>query len=191
MAAKEVTGGHASQLVGRRVRLGGSAGRWVVLVGDGVQKLEQLGDVERLGQQGPGALVEQPGLQAGSGIGGQDHDRDVGGVGVGLEAAQDLGAGQVGQVQVQKDKVGVVLGGQVQAELGSYGGDQRDGWPAAEDLLDQLQVGQVVFDAQHGQGRTLLVGPVLLGWGLGVVALGVLQGGLGQWQLDPEGAALA
>jgi hypothetical protein len=60
----------------------------------------------------------------------------------------------------------------------------------AEDPLDQLEVGQVVLDVEDGEvgpGRRGRLGGGRL---LLELALGVGDRGLGQGQLDPEGAAL-
>ncbi len=137
------------------------------------------------------AEVEQLAHQAGPAVGRQDHHRDVSGPGASPQAAQHLGARHVGQVQVEQHQVGAVLVGQVEAELRSHGGDQPHGWPAGEDPLDELQVGQVVLDAQYRQAGTLGIGAVLLSGGVGELALLSLHRALDQWQLDPEGAPLA
>src|SRR6266545_5569650 len=86
---------------GSASRRGAGCGGWLALAGDGVQEPEELLDVQRLGQERPHALAEQVLDQARPGIGAEDHHRDLGGLGVGLQATEDLPAGHVGQVQVQ------------------------------------------------------------------------------------------
>src|SRR5215217_1609681 len=140
--------------------------------GDPVEHLQQLPDVERLGQEAARPLLEQPLDEPGPGAGGEDHHPDPGRPRAGLEAAQDRLPGHVGQVQVEQDQVGVVVGGQVEAELGPHGRDQAHARPAAQDPLDRAQVGQVVLDVEHGQGRP---GRLLGRPGI------ALPGGLSRW----------
>jgi hypothetical protein len=133
------------------------AGRFP-LGGDAVEHLEELLDVQRFGQEAARPLLKQPLDQAGAGVGAEDDHRDPGRPGAGLEAAQDRLPGHVGQVQVEQDQVGVVVGGQVQAELGPHGRDQPDARAAAQDPLHQPEIGQVVLDVEHGQGRARRLG---------------------------------
>jgi hypothetical protein len=82
------------------------------------------------------------GGEAGPGVGAEDHDRNGGRPLVGPQAPEHLLARDLGQVQVQEDEVGAVLAGQLDAEHGPHGRDQRH-TPAVHDPFDQLQVGRL------------------------------------------------
>jgi hypothetical protein len=83
-------------------------------------------------------------------------------------------------VEVEQDQVGMVLAGQVEAELRAHGGDQADAGAVAEDPLDQLEVGQVVLDVEDGEVAPVRRGRLGRGRLLLKLAPGLPDRGLGQ-----------
>jgi hypothetical protein len=63
-------------------------------------------------------------------------------------------------VQIQQDQVGLVLGGQVQAQLGSHRADQRDAGPAPERPLDP-EAAPLADRTGHPEGSAHRLGQAL------------------------------
>ena len=114
-----------------------------------LQGREKRFDIKRFGQIGHGAGLAHARDVAGHSIGAQHHHRDLPRLGVCLQAAQHLVAQDVRQVHVQQDQVGLVLAGQVQPHAALHRRQQPYPCHPAQQVLDQRQVGQVVFDVEH------------------------------------------
>ena len=79
----------------------------------------------------------------------QDDDRHVRKLGVRLDRGEEVPSGQAGQRQVEGDRVGMQLAGQLD-RVGVAGGGHHPVALFGEDALEQLPDGGVVLDHQHG-----------------------------------------
>src|SRR6185437_4759178 len=103
-----------------------SAGDGFVGRGMVVDELEQAAHADRLRLVRPGAEpLQLLHLPAGR-VGGQDDDRDRPGRRVATQGGEDLDAGDVRQVQVEEDQVGMVVARELDPELALHRGDQAD-----------------------------------------------------------------
>src|SRR6266702_5419440 len=88
----------------------------VPMIEQGVDEVEEAPDADGFGEVGVGACAEKPVDPYLAGICADDDDGCVACGWVGLDAVEQFFAGHVGQVQVEQDQVGMVVGGEVERD---------------------------------------------------------------------------
>lgn len=96
------------------------------------------------GLQGPGDVV-------GQGVGAERDQRQLAELGLGAQAAAEVQARAVGQVDVHQGHVGAGVFDGGHAFGGVFGREQTHLRVGREDGLDQAAVEGVVFDVHHAQ----------------------------------------
>ena len=118
-----------------------------------VQRVHELVDLDGLGQ-----VVEESGLEAsldiaGHRVGAQRDDRDMRRRRVGAQDFHGLDSADAGQVDVHQDHLRLIGARELDAEIAVGRAQQAQVGAAGDELLDQLQVGRVVFDVEQRAQR--------------------------------------
>src|SRR5712691_11156187 len=86
-----------------------------------IEQLKENAHVERLGEVGAGPCRQEPLNLAGGGVRAEHDHRDVSGPWISLQMAKEVLTGQVGQMKVEQDEIGLMLASQVQTEPTLHG----------------------------------------------------------------------
>ena len=102
-------------------------------------------DPDRLGQVAEKAGLESLAYVVRHGVGADGDHRDVAGQRILAQQLQRPDAADAGQVNVHQDHLGLLRASQGDAGRGVGGAQQPHVHAAGNELLDQLQVGRIVF----------------------------------------------
>ena len=119
----------------------------------GIQPMQELCDLERLGQ-----IVEEAGLEAAldvarHGVGAQGDDRDMRRQRIGAQSSQGFDAADARQIDIHHDHPRLVGAGKLDAQISVRGAQQLEVGALRYDLLDQFEIGRIVFHVQHQVAR--------------------------------------
>jgi hypothetical protein len=126
-------------------------------VGQGaVDRLGKFLEVDRLGQVAVEAHRHAALDVARHGVGRQGDDGDVRRARVGAQQLQGVGAVNVRQVDIHQDQLRQMAARHLHAQAAIPGRQQLQLGAVAHDLLDQGQVGGIVFHVQQGDGGAVV-----------------------------------
>src|SRR5438046_2448346 len=114
-----------------------------------VDQRHQIARAVRLGQIGRRARVHRAPVVAAQRERGHDHERDLGGAGIGAQLARGVEPGQLGQLDVHEDEVGQLALRHRDSLLAIGGLQQLDRRPAQQ-LPHDFPIVLVVLDVEHG-----------------------------------------
>ena len=115
-----------------------------------VDGAQEFCDVDRLGDVRGGTVGQESFDLSFSGVGAEHDHWEFGGARIGAQGAQYAVAVDVGKVEIEEYECGLVSAGKVEPEASLHRGYEVDVAAGGEDVLDQLDVGEVVFNVENG-----------------------------------------
>ena len=126
-----------------------------------VQRIHELVDLDGLGE-----IVEESGLEAlldvaGHRIGAERDDRDMRRRRVCAQDFHRFDPADAGQVDVHQDHLRLIGARELDAEIAVRRAQQAQVGAARDELLDQLQVGRIVFHVEQRAQRRAIAAPAV------------------------------